>query len=85
MKEQYELYYNKTLIGILTVNNDKYFYEVSDKINQVLDQIFDFLKTNQCSDSFPFFKKRIEDMKKFNLTELKYQTDNYKLIKKSDE
>ena len=85
MKEQYELYYNKTLLGILTVNNDKYFYEVSDEINQVLDQIFDFLKTNQCSDSFPFFEKRIEDMKKFNLTELKYQTDNYKLIKISDE
>lgn len=74
--EKYELYYKNTLIGILEINDTSCSYKSKNKETGFLE----FLKEDM-DYLHPFFESRITKMKSFNLTELKYITDNYKLRK----
>lgn len=86
MIEHYEVYYLDHLIGNLYFDpiENKYSYIVKDKIIDELNiKLFSFLvrSTDGYIDEFPFFESRISNMKKFNLQELKYPTDSFKIIK----
>jgi len=77
--EKYELYYLGILIGKLEILNNDYKYLVINKHND----IFNFLNEDSSGNikDFPFMESRINNMKKFNLSNLKYQNSNYELIK----
>lgn len=77
--EKYELYYLGILIGKLEILNNEYKYLVINKHND----IFNFLNEDSSGNikDFPFMESRINNMKKFNLSNLKYQNSNYELIK----
>ena len=77
--EKYELYYLGILIGKLEILNNEYKYLVVNKHND----IFNFLNEDSSGNikDFPFMESRINNMKKFNLSNLKYQNSNYELIK----
>ena len=74
--EKYELYYRDVLIGILEINNSTYYYKSIENNQDILS----FLKEDM-DYLHPFLESRITKMKRFNLTELKYLTDNYELRK----
>jgi hypothetical protein len=77
--EKYELYYLGILIGKLEILNNEYKYVVINKHND----IFYFLNEDSFGNlkDFPFMESRVKNMKKFNLSNLKYQNSNYELIK----
>lgn len=77
--EKYELYYLGILIGKLEILNNEYNYLVINKHND----IFNFLNEDSSGNikDFPFMESRINNMKKFNLLNLKYQNSNYELKK----
>ena len=77
--EKYELYYLGILIGKLEILNNDYKYLVINKHND----IFNFLNEDSSGNikDFQFMESRINNMKKFNLSNLKYQNSNYELIK----
>lgn len=86
--EIYELEYNNVLIGILSldINSNQAIYRVNQENIDNLenkDLILNFLlhDISTYEEILPFFESRISNMKKFNLNELSYPTDNYKLRK----
>lgn len=74
--EKYELYYKDVLIGLLEINNNTYYYKHIENNQDILE----FLKDDM-DFLHPFLESRITKMQSFNLTELKFQTDDYKIIK----
>lgn len=74
--EKYELYYKNTLIGILEINDTSCSYKSKNKETGFLE----FLKEDM-DYLHPFFSSRINNMSKFNMTQVQYPTDGYKLVK----
>lgn len=83
MLEIYKLYYKNIYIGKLEViDNLECIYTHNSNIdNEIINLILrDFIYDKKGSiNDFPFFESRIRNMKKFNLTSVKYQTDFYEL------
>lgn len=83
MLETYKLYYKNTYIGKLEVtDNLECIYTHNPNIdNEMINLILPDLKHDKKGtiNDFSFFESRIRNMKKFNLTCVKYQTDFYEL------
>ena len=87
MKEIYEVYYLEYLIGILQVDllTSKYIYKPNKEVNNLKEK-YSLLKVLIDANSgyikdVPFFENRINYMKEYHLSEIKYMTDNV-LIKR---
>lgn len=83
MLETYKLYYKNTYIGKLEVtDNLECIYTHNPNIdNEMINLILpDLMRDKKGTiNDFSFFESRIRNMKKFNLTCVKYQTDFYEL------
>ena len=84
--EQYEVFYRDTLIGHLTVDTatNRYRYTPNPEgVREVEDTACLLRVMKEGTDGFeepiPFFQNRIYNMKRWNLTVVNYQTDNYTL------
>lgn len=82
MIEKYELLYKDILIGKLSIDKNGALSYKALNANEN-DTILFFLKKDiSCNiKDFPFFESRINNMKKFDLDTLNYQTDNYTIRK----
>ena len=77
----YNLFYNQVLISTMKLDLGTNFITYKTISNN--ESIFSFLKNDYTGliDNLPFIKSRIDNMNKFNLEEVSYQTDNYILKK----
>lgn len=86
--ERYQLYYRDFLLGVLEVDptNGKHCYTPNRAVIDEIDKRYplDPILLGG-SDGFvnpiPFFKSRLYQMRRWNLTEINYQTD-YFLLKR---
>lgn len=81
----YELTYHDVLIGELFVNNNICYYRpITNNIESLSKDnlLLNFLKNeiNDVLENLPFFESRISKMISFNLKEISYPNDFYKLI-----
>ena len=84
--EQYEVFYRDTLIGHLTVDTatNRYRYLPNPEGVREVEATACLLwvmkeGTDGFEEPIPFFQNRIYNMKRWNLTVVNYQTDNYTL------
>ena len=79
--DYYNLFYNEQLIGVIELNLATNIVKYKTISNN--EPILELLKTdlNDSIENFPFIQSRIENMNNFNLTEVSYPTDNYRLVK----
>ena len=82
--EKYDVYNLDELIGKIIINANDFHYKKCYDEKYDDSNLLSFLKedTNQF---IPFFESRIRYLKQFNLSELKYATDNYKIVKVNKE
>ncbi len=82
MFEKYELLYKDILIGKLSIDKNGTLSYKALNVDENSLILFFLKKDISCNiKDFPFFELRINNMKKFNLNVLKYQTDNYTIRK----
>lgn len=88
--ELYEVYYKDIFLGILKVDTiaDKYEYTPNEKsVQQVKEETWLIREMVEGTDGFvapiPFFQSRLMNMKRNELSELRYHTD-YFVIKRCD-
>lgn len=78
----YKLFYKNILIGTLELSKDYCYYKANlNNIKELDDEMIHAFLKNDMNYLHPFFETRINNMNKFNLDELKYETDNYELVK----
>lgn len=84
--EHYQVFYKDTLIGHLTVDTgvNQYRYlpcpEGVAKVEKAACLLRVMVEGQpQFDEPIPFFQNRIYNMKRWNLTVVNYQTDNYTL------
>ena len=90
--EQYIVYYADVAIGCLTVDTatGRHKYEpYAEAVSPLVKNhpIFTFLmkETDGFVDPLPFFSTRLKYLHQWNLEEISYQTDNYRIRKRSAE
>lgn len=86
--EIYELSFQDTLLGILTVDTElnKYAFEpYSPGVDEAKNETVLIVEVEKGTDGFvspiPFFQNRIENMKRLDLEEIRYHTDYFVLRK----
>ena len=81
--KKYQLYYLDCLIADFSVDGNEVITYIpnEDVIKEFDNVIFAFLKIkfNCPLKDVPFINSRVNYMLKFDLNELKYETDNYKI------
>ena len=78
---KFQLFYLDYLIADFVIDEDNYisYIPYEETVRRCENDIFSYLKikTNCPLNDIPFINNRINYILKFNLNELKYETDNY--------
>ena len=82
----YQVFYKDVEIGLLEVNEQgQHRYVVnSEAVNKIKDEvplIPEMLNGTEWGEPIPFFKERLENGSRFDLTVIQYHTDFFRMVK----
>ena len=85
---KYQVFYKEIEIGLLEVNeNGQYRYtansEAVESIKNEVPLIPEMLEGTEWVDPIPFFKERIDNGGRFDLTVIQYHTDFFRMVKEN--
>ncbi|MBR3888027.1 MAG: hypothetical protein IKJ32_02890 [Clostridia bacterium] len=85
---KYQVFYKEKQIGLLEVNEQgKHRYTVnSEAVQEVKNEvplIPEMLESTDWVDPIPFFKERIDNGSRFDLTTIQYHTDFFRMVKEN--
>lgn len=87
--KKYQVFYKEKQIGLLEVNEQgQHRYtansEAVDSIKNEVPLIPEMLNGTDWVDPIPFFKERLDNGSRFDLTVIQYHTDLFKMVQKSE-
>lgn len=85
---KYQVFYKEIEIGLLEVNeNGQHRYtansEAVESIKNEVPLIPEMLEGTEWVDPIPFFKERIDNGSRFDLTVIQYHTDLFRMVKEN--
>ena len=84
---QYKVFYQKTKIGVLEINEKNQYKYTPDvkgtqKVKKSIEIFYEMLVASDWRDPIPFFQNRISDATRFSQEkDIKNQTDPFRMIR----